>query len=205
MLTCDACSTPRARSRRRSPSIRHRRERAADGGDGDRVSRVRRRRSPTTTRRPGAPSASTTSPTSCTRRARPACPRASRCATATSRWSRTTSRAWTGARLAPRRADVHVRRHRVHLQPDEDGAASASTCRSSTRDGGSTSSRASARRWRSSCRRWPSCSSRTPTSTTADLSSLAAGVDRQRAARAADARSRSRSGCPTRRCRTPTA
>ena len=89
---------------------------------------------------PGAASPATTWPTSCTRRARPAGPRAWSCATATSPWCPTALPRVDGRGLAARVADVHVRRHRVHLQPDEARACGCSTCRASTSTAGSTSS-----------------------------------------------------------------
>ena len=71
---------------------------------------------------------------------------------------------WTGARVDARRADVHVRRHRVHLQPDEDGPARDVPAEVRRRALARHRRDASGRRWRSSCPRWPSCSSRRPAS-----------------------------------------
>ena len=75
---------------------------------------------------------------------------------------------WSGAGLAPRLADVHVRRHRLHLQPDEarDAAALPAPLRRGrvVRRGRAAAPRPP----RSSSRPWRSCSSpargsRTPT------------------------------------------
>ena len=73
---------------------------------------------------------------------------------------------WSGAGLAARVADVHLRRHRLDLQPDEARACGCSTCPASTSTAGSTWSSSAARRPPSSCRPWPSCSSPAPASTT---------------------------------------
>ena len=54
--------------------------------------------------------------------------------------ARTALPAVVGHGLAARVADVHVRRHRVHLQPDEARACGCSTCPASTSTAGSTSS-----------------------------------------------------------------
>ena len=63
-----------------------------------------------------------------------------------------------GAVLAARQPPVHLRRHRVHLQPHAARAVRACTSRASTPGGGSRSSTSSGPSSCSWCRRWPSSS-----------------------------------------------
>ena len=98
-------------------------------------------------------------PTSCTPRARPACRRASPSGTATCRDAAEPARPRGGRRVDHVVASVHVRRHRVHVQPDEDGHGRDLPGPSSMPAGGSATWEEPPHDAPSSCPRWRSCSS----------------------------------------------
>ena len=110
-----------------------------------------------------------------------------------------------GPVLAARQPAVHLRRHRLHLQPHAARACSASTSPASTPAAGSRSSTSCSPSSCSWCRPWPSSSSPTPRFAEAEL------VLHRRSAPSAAHRWRPppcgpcRSGCPRRRCPTATA